>query len=213
MLYGAEYFTEDEFIKIDGLVHKGKYVFTSGPRNHIHDEELMSFEESKDDAKAINERSNSIQSFEPSKNDIVITEEQIPSPSSSDGAGSPFQPDETPNATSAEASSDEETAPPTSSNAQIAPMFDFSEPTPTTLTKPSEPNVQPQPTNGLPPGITQEQLDEARAMQAEMTKAGKKTRPKYERYEEPASESAWPADAAEVEEAYPSLAPSEHWRK
>jgi hypothetical protein len=210
MLYGADYFTEDEFVKIDGLLHKGKYVFTSGPRNYIHDEELMSFEESKEEVKTMNGNSNSIQSLEPSKNDItVIMEEQIPSRSSSEGADSPFQSDEAPIATSAETSSDEGTSPPTSSNAKDAPLFDASEPTSTIPAKPCEPKTQPQVINGLPPGITQEQLDEARAMQAEMTKAGKKTRPKYEHYDEPVSEQTWTEDVAQVEEAYQSPAPSE----
>ena len=91
-------------------------------------------------------------------------------------------------------------------------MFDFSEPTGTSSAKPSEPSPQPQTSNGLPPGITQKQLDEARAMQASMTKAGKKGRPKYDRHEEPTSEPAWAADSPEqtmVGDAYPSPAPSE----
>jgi hypothetical protein len=45
MLYGAAYFTEDEWIKIDGLIHKGQYVFTRGPQNNLLEEgELISFE-------------------------------------------------------------------------------------------------------------------------------------------------------------------------
>ncbi|TGO53667.1 hypothetical protein BOTNAR_0289g00070 [Botryotinia narcissicola] len=37
MLYGAEYFTEDEWVKIDALLHKGKYVFTNGPQKQLSD--------------------------------------------------------------------------------------------------------------------------------------------------------------------------------
>jgi hypothetical protein len=47
MLYGAAYFTEDEWIKIDSLIHKGQYVFTRGPQNNLLEEgELISFERS-----------------------------------------------------------------------------------------------------------------------------------------------------------------------
>jgi hypothetical protein len=213
-LYGADYFTEAEFIKIDGLIHKGKYVFTSGPPKHAYDEELMTFEESPDEMKPINVQTNSIHSFEPSKKEaIVASEEQIPSPSLSEGTDSHFRMDGTPNATSAEASSDEETAPPTTSSAEIAPMFDFSESNAASSIKPPEPKPQPETSNGLPPGITQKQLDEARAMQAEMTKAGKKGRPKYDRQADPISDSAraedFPSEPTTVEEACPSPAPSE----
>jgi hypothetical protein len=179
----------------------------------------MSFAESPEEMKPINVQTNSIQSFEPSKEDIVVvSEEQIPSPSSSEGTNSHFHMEETPNTTSAAASSDDETAPPTTSPAEAAPMFDFSEPTSASAiiqpdSTPSEAKPQPQTGNGLPPGITQKQLDEARAMQAEMTKAGKKGRPKYDHHEKPTSERAWaedlPSDPTKVEEAYPSPAPSE----
>ncbi|KAM3151987.1 hypothetical protein ABEW05_007658 [Botrytis cinerea] len=37
MLYGAEFFTEDEWVKIDALLHKGKYVFTNGPQEQLPD--------------------------------------------------------------------------------------------------------------------------------------------------------------------------------
>ncbi|TEY84073.1 hypothetical protein BOTCAL_0022g00480 [Botryotinia calthae] len=37
MLYGAEFFTEDEWVKIDVLLHKGKYVFTNGPQEQLPD--------------------------------------------------------------------------------------------------------------------------------------------------------------------------------
>ncbi|ESZ93373.1 hypothetical protein SBOR_6250 [Sclerotinia borealis F-4128] len=32
ILYGAGYFTEEEWVKLDALLHKGKYVFTNGPQ-------------------------------------------------------------------------------------------------------------------------------------------------------------------------------------
>ncbi|EHK96443.1 hypothetical protein M7I_7837 [Glarea lozoyensis 74030] len=48
MLYGADYFTEDEWVKIDGLIHKGQYVFTSGPpTTNFLEDELMSFDDGK----------------------------------------------------------------------------------------------------------------------------------------------------------------------
>lgn len=215
-LYGADYFTEEEFIKIDGLIHKGRYVFTSGPPKHMYDmEELMSFDESPEEMKPINVQPNSIQSFESSKKDVVVeSDEHIPSPNSSESTDIHLHMEETPHTTSAEASSDDETAPPpTTSPAEAAPMFDFSEPTSNSSIEQSEPKPQPQTSNGLPPGITQQQLDEARSMQAAMTKAGQKTRPKYSRHEEPKSEPAWgedlPSEPPKVEEAYPSPAPSE----
>ncbi|TGO52080.1 hypothetical protein BCON_0148g00250 [Botryotinia convoluta] len=37
MLYGAEFFTEDEWVKIDALLHKGEYVFTNGPQKQFSD--------------------------------------------------------------------------------------------------------------------------------------------------------------------------------
>lgn len=37
MLYGAEFFTEDEWVRIDALLHKGKYVFTNGPQKQLPD--------------------------------------------------------------------------------------------------------------------------------------------------------------------------------
>ena len=213
-LYGADYFTEDEFIKLDGLIHKGTYVFTSGPPKHAYDEELMTFEESPENLEYTNAQTNSTQPFEPFKKEkIVVSEEQIPSPSSSEANDPHLRMDGTPNATSPEASSDGETAPPIISPSEVAPMFDFSESTAPSSFKPSEPKPQPPTSNGLPPGITQQQLDEARAMQAGMTKAGNKSRPKYDRHEETGSESAWtedfPSEPAMVEEAYPSPAPSE----
>lgn len=40
MLYMVDYFTEDEWMKIDFCIHKGKYVFTKGPPRHILDLDL-----------------------------------------------------------------------------------------------------------------------------------------------------------------------------
>jgi hypothetical protein len=217
MLYGADYFTEDEWIKIDCLLHKGKYVLTNGPAQILlHEEELISFGDSKDEMEPTNINANSIEAFKPSEKDtIVVSEEQIPSPSSSEAADSHFNQDETPNATSAEHSSDEETAPNTSSNVNNSPIIDFSEQIVTASAESFQPKpeTQPQTSNGLPPGITQEQLDQARVMQASMTKAGQKSKPKYKRDEGPLAKSRWaeedlPSEQT-VEEAYPSPAPSE----
>lgn len=51
ILYGAHYFTEEEWIKFDSLLHKGRYVLSDGPASNILDAPLMTFEESKDDIK------------------------------------------------------------------------------------------------------------------------------------------------------------------
>lgn len=40
MLYMADYFTEDEWMKIDVCIHKGEYVFTNGPPKHILDMDM-----------------------------------------------------------------------------------------------------------------------------------------------------------------------------
>lgn len=41
MLYGSGYFTEEEWIQIDGLVHKGQYEFTNGPKVN---QDLLNFD-------------------------------------------------------------------------------------------------------------------------------------------------------------------------
>ncbi|EKD14168.1 hypothetical protein MBM_07845 [Drepanopeziza brunnea f. sp. 'multigermtubi' MB_m1] len=189
MLYGASYFTEDEWIKIDGLIHKGQYIFTSGPPNNINildskDEPLLSFDDTTGRAN---------QSFDTAKEDsTVVTEKPLDSPTESDLT----EPAETPNDTSVEAteaSSDDEPPKPADSA-----VFDFSQwdpPTEVQETKPvnveelgSEPTEIPKrepvaipAAGGLALGYTQEQLDELKAFNATLTKAGKKQKPDYEK--------------------------------
>jgi hypothetical protein len=233
MLYGADYFTEEELIKIDGLIHKGKYVFTSGPPSNILEEPLMTFEESKEET----ESQGQVQPVELLKetkvNNVVVTEEQVSSPSS-EQADSIESRTRSPNETSAETSDEDSGLPPPPSTKEETPMFDFSEaatPAAGILTADTsaadipaagtqakvEPQLEPRPRteNGLPPGTTQEQLDEIRAFNATLTKAGKKSRPKYK--PEPVEEEeeyppVWGEDFAEPpvdEQSYPSPAPNE----
>ncbi|CAD6449027.1 7b5ab8b5-39a3-4681-80ff-d89b498a109b [Sclerotinia trifoliorum] len=35
ILYGAGYFTEEEWVELDALLHRGKYVFTNGPQTSV----------------------------------------------------------------------------------------------------------------------------------------------------------------------------------
>jgi len=70
VLYGADYFSDEEWFRIDHLVHKGKYVFTHGPSVHMLDEPLMSFAEPKKDISML------IESDEKKENDITLVEEQ-----------------------------------------------------------------------------------------------------------------------------------------
>jgi len=143
MLYGADYFTNEEWFKIDLLLHKGKYVLTQGPpQARSCEEELIDFGEKMEPKIHVN----TTKSVEPFGKDL--SEQQIPSPTSSEG---PDSQDETPNVTSVEPSSDEETAPTSISGA--APMINSfdNKPESTPLTQ----RPQPQTTSGLPPGITQ----------------------------------------------------------
>ncbi|KAH7386388.1 hypothetical protein BKA64DRAFT_645949 [Cadophora sp. MPI-SDFR-AT-0126] len=222
MLYGAAYFTEDEWIKIDGLIHKGKYVFTNGPSllDGNFDGELMSFDDGNDKHDLTIQMKPNL-SFDPAREDtFVVTETQVDTPTESDRAESTTEPAETSkdisNDTSIEASSDDEVP------AKVAEpdpaMFDFSQwdtPAETTTANPIEPTQQSEawaiemstdvetltttasPTNieepptetleipkreaveiptagGLALGYTQAQLDEVKAFNQNLTKAGKK---------------------------------------
>ncbi|PVH69021.1 hypothetical protein DL98DRAFT_661894 [Cadophora sp. DSE1049] len=220
MLYGAAYFTEDEWIKIDGLIHKGKYVFTNGPSllDGNFDGELMSFDDGNDKPDlSIQMPPNS--SFDTMKEDtFVVTETQVDSPTESDRAESTTEPAETSNDTSIEASSDDEL--PAKAAEPDPAMFDFSQwDTPAETTEPANPteptkpspeatstelpaefeiqastesptNVEDPPTEafevptrepveiptagGLALGYTQAQLDEVKAFNQNLTKAGTK---------------------------------------
>jgi len=102
-------------------------------------------------------------------------------------------------------------------------MFDFSE---TTAQEPTEPGQEDpipkrEPVNipsngGLALGYTQAQLDEIKAFNASLTKAGKKGRPKYSAVEEsyPSPTASQPeeapSDMTQEKNAYPSPTPTEH---
>lgn len=172
MLYGADYFTEDEWKKVDGLLHKGKYVFTQGPPRNVLEEELMSFDESKDSKANINVRTESFDTFELIEDDpMQAFAEQTTSPATV----STESPSETPNTTSAGVSSDEETAPMQKLKEATA-MGDLFEMAAAPASK--EEFAQPSPNGGLPLGCTQAQLDKVKAFNAGLTKAGKKSKSK-----------------------------------
>jgi hypothetical protein len=176
VLYGASYFTEEEFIRIDGIINKGQYVFTNGPKNLL-EEELLSFEDSDDQTLKIPVNT----SFSTVKGETaVVSEAAISSPTSSEHPTDYLE--ETPNGTSAEVSSDEESAPPLTADA--SPMFDFTETIQETSGDPIEiPKREPvaiPATGGLALGYTQAQLDEVKAFNASFEKkAGEKTHPKH----------------------------------
>ena len=205
ILYGAAYYTEEEMVKIDGLIHKGQYVITRGPQSNLLEEELMSF----DDA---NEKTGfhfHDQSFETIKEGTAtVTETSIPSTASSEPAESTDYPPETPpNGTSAEASSDDEAA-----LAKSSPLFEFAEIAPAPTVEAKIPNREPKEipvAGGLALGYTKAQLDEVRAFNAGLTRAGQKSRLKYEKVDETTySDSA--SHESIKEEQYPSPTPTEH---
>jgi hypothetical protein len=222
MLYGAAYFTEDEWIKIDGLIHKGQYVFTRGPENNILEEELISFEGSTEEKAQLNVQIHADESFNTMKADeIKITETQITSPISSEPAESTDCPAETPNGTSIEASSDDEPA--RTQAPKPAHKLDWASEMETsvlgsTLNESAETSKRSTPqipaAGGLALGYTQAQLDEVKAFNARLTKAGgKKSRPKYtkeESYPSPEWSEAEVAPSEQTnEDVYPSPTPSQ----
>jgi hypothetical protein len=109
MLYEAGYLTEDAWIKIDGLIHNGRYVFTRGPANHILDEPLMLFEDSKHEAEDdSNLQDAAVYSFKTFEKDVEVTsEEHMSSSILSDPVASTQFPSETPSESFAETSSNE----------------------------------------------------------------------------------------------------------
>ena len=96
MLYGAAYFTEDEWIKIDGLIHKGKYVFTNGPSllDGNFDGELMSFDDGNDKADLTNQMPPNFSFDTVKEKSFMVTETQVDSPTESDRADSTTEPAE-----------------------------------------------------------------------------------------------------------------------
>jgi hypothetical protein len=174
VLYGASYFTEEEFIKIDGLIHKGQYIFTSGPQKNLNDSDDITL------------KIPVSTSFNTVKEETAAASEAAP-PSPVSSKHHSDYPEETFTGTSAEASSDDESAP--SLNA-------FTE----TTQKPSEdpastPKHEPvavRDQGGLSAGYTQAQLDAAKALNAQLLAGREKktTRPKHREGAKTSSSSA-----------------------
>ncbi|KAH8667471.1 hypothetical protein BGZ60DRAFT_409331 [Tricladium varicosporioides] len=267
MLYGADYFTEDEWIKIDGLIHKGSYVFTRGPPTsllEVTEEELMTFEDTEShtinnmghlqlQTKAIDTFSLAADLEVPviaEKGEEVLpplselAKSSTPGPSNSseeplsllaDNAKDSCELERTTKAqesplskpasldllssnpsstaTSAVAESNE---PRIQKNrpAKDEPLSDtlsdiLSSATTPPLDEPKREPVKIPGNGGLSLGYTQAQLDEIKAFNASLTKAGQKSRPKYkkEAYEDNSSQ---PIDylPQEVEAHEPQSPPS-----
>ena len=210
MLYGAAYFTEDEWIKIDGLIHKGQYVFTRGPQNNLLEEgELISFEGSMEEKAQLNVQDRAEESLSTTK-----TDEVGPSPTSSEPADSTDCPEETPNGTSIEASSDDEAtqtqAPDTAQNLDWATEMETSASISNEPTEiPKRPKPQIPTAGGLALGYTQAQLEEVKMFNAGLTKAGeKKSRPKYTKEESCPSTEWYEGEVASSEQTNEDVYPS-----
>lgn len=120
MLYGAEYFTEEEWIQLDGLIHKGKYVFTRGPPKHLLDGSPLMMSADYNDQSNGNHDFNEIDALEPLQNAKPALGEDTSAHSSTDPE-SPVSSPGTPNETSAEEDNTVTLSPKT----EVAPMFDF----------------------------------------------------------------------------------------
>jgi hypothetical protein len=224
ILYGADYFTQEEWIKIDCLIHKGRYVLSDGPPSNILEEPLMTFEESRDDQEDTVEIPADDSFCQTKSASIATTEETVSSPPSEHGDCLP-SPLEPPSETPVE-TSDEDNYPHKMPTAELAAVGNPSTTAAPATVEPAEvepaevepaevepAEVEPQPATSshLPPGCTQEQLDEVRAFNAGLTKAGQKTRSKYQRVEEDPSDE-WIDDyngPSGAEQPYPSPPPTE----
>lgn len=172
ILYGADYFTEDEWIKLDGLIHKGNYVFTRGPQANILDEELMSFDDFEDTILSTPTPTPAQKELAP----VPEPERRLPTPISENPSlnfSEPTQnefsgslPNDTSADTSAEASADE-------GSANVVPTSAEKVPEPPAAPA-STPASAPAPANGGLVWYTQAQLDEVKAFNANLTKAGQK---------------------------------------
>ena len=220
MLYGADYFTEDEWIKLDFLIHKGRYEWTNGPPLLL-DEELMTFDDS-EDVLNINIKNNPVDQESPGEtvNSFPVFDDPIPqeedeqvSPITQDGSEegeikSIIGPGEQIAAEQElfEAEEEEE-------EDEIVHEQDIAEDAwkvnsvQEDLTMNT--SVKSKPANGLTAGYTQAQLDEVKAFNAGLTKgmlhhvlhvittnlsmtAGQKKRPKYPQI---ADETSYPSPA------------------
>jgi hypothetical protein len=156
VLYGASYFTEEEFIAIDGLIHKGEYVFTSGPQKNLNDSDDITLK------LPVNTSFNTAK-----KETAAVSEAAPPSPISSKHHSD--YPEETFTGTSAEVSSDDESAPSLNAFTETT-QKPSTDPTPTPKCEPVAVRDQ----GGLSAGYTQAQLDKAKALNAQLRAAREK---------------------------------------
>jgi hypothetical protein len=169
----------------------------------------MTFEESRDDQEDTVEISADDSFCQTKSASLATTEETVSSPPSEHGDFLP-SPLEPPSETPVE-TSDEDSYPQKKPTAEPAPVGNPSTTAAPATVEPAE--VEPQLATGghLPPGCTQAQLDEVRAFNAGLTKAGQKTRAKYQRVEEDPSDE-WIDDyngSSRAEQSDPSPAPAE----
>jgi hypothetical protein len=156
VLYGASYFTEEEFITIDGLIHKGQYVFTSGPQKNLNNSDDITLK------LPANTSFNTV-----NKETAAVSEAAPPSPISSKHHSD--YPEETFTGTSAEVSSDDESAPSLNAFTETT-QKPSTDPTPT----PNRELVAVRDQGGFSAGYTQAQLDEAKALNAQLREAREK---------------------------------------
>lgn len=182
MLYGADYFTDAEWVRIDHIIHKGNYVFTSGPSTHMLDEPLMSFGEPKQ------ENPLPIENCENKEKDtIIIMGEKQTEPTSSNMMDTSNSESDPATFLSADNSADGKT-----------PPF------PSRITTPalSEPAKRPV----LPTGYTQEQLEESKAFRSDVKiKANHYSKPQSSSWDTNA------IDQADLESPLPTEALVSSW--
>jgi hypothetical protein len=251
MLYGADYFTEDEWIKIDGLIHKGQYVFTNGPpTTNFLEDELMSFDDTKASDAPLNQQPQVMETFELSaKNSIqdaiietkkdseleskaentLTTEDQSTSASPNTSFDTPILAAApslaTPIPQSSEISSVEERASASEPAKAVSeePSFDLSsdlsqppsqEPQPVeqTFEDPIKRESTERPANGGLAYYSKEQLEELKAFNSGLTKAGEKKKPIYKKTENsyPSPDGSSEQDMWTGEESYRDYSAPSH---
>lgn len=192
ILYGADYFTEREWIKVDGLIHKGNYVFTNGPPLDILEEQLISFDDAESGASSSHHHIQSHADLAEEEVACVLEKQKSTLFSSNGDLHS-----ETPNETSA-ASSYGETRLQTSLD---PPMFDFSEDTTPASSTPAGQSFK----DGLDVGYAQDQFYEMMLFDAVLTNTGQKKHSSYASVEDDPS-TIWGKPTAQF---YPLPAPTE----
>jgi hypothetical protein len=153
----------------------------------------MTFEETKEPTVSVEQKGH----LETTTNETFeMVEKQASGPNSSDGDLVAHE--ETLNETSAESSSDDDSP---------APSSGLQNPEPSQSATPLSSVAVETPRNGLLVGYTQAQLDEVKAFNAGLTKAGQKSRPTYAPIEEYPS-STWEDDITETAKEYQFSSPA-----